>query len=74
MDNDQESWQQHIPTNSSTFVTTTTSASGSSVPEVSPTGPPQPSVTTSSGDVSVAGDDLPDTIHHRSLRFWEVTN
>ena len=57
VDNDQESWEQFIPT-SSTVVTTTTSASGSSVPEASPTGPPPPSVTTSSGDVNVAGAPL----------------
>ena len=64
MDNDQESWQQLIPTNSSTFVTTTTSASGSSVPEASPTGPLPPSVTTSSGDVSVAGTPLRRSTRH----------
>ena len=64
MGNDQESWQQLIPTNSSTFVTITTSASGSSVPEASPTGPPPPSVTTSSGDVSVAGAPLRRSTRH----------
>ena len=58
MDDDQKSWEPLIPINSSTFVTTPTSASGSSMPEASPTGPPPTSLTTSSGDVSVAGAPL----------------